>query len=191
MNNQHGLVYQRYFHRLQYLQNNWKWFFLLGLILMALGVLSVAYSAAVTEFSVILLGVCLLVGGLLQASFLFWTREWSGFFLGLFAAVLYTIAGLVLLANPIAGALGLTLLLAAFYVVGGIFRMVGSLMMRFEKWGWALLSGVIQFVLGLMIFAGWPLTGLWVLGLFIGIDLIFFGWFWLLLSLSAQSVSLK
>ena len=60
-------------------------------------------------------------------------------------------------------------------------------MMRFEQWGWALFSGLIKFTLGLLIWLGWPETGLWVFGLFIGIDLLMYGWFWVLLSLTARN----
>ena len=59
-------------------------------------------------------------------------------------------------------------------------------MMRFEHWGWVLFNGLITFVLGLMIYQQWPLAGLWIIGLFVGIDMILSGWSWLLLSLSAR-----
>lgn len=188
MENKTGVVYQRYFHRLEYLHKHKNWFFVFGLLLMILGLLSIAYSTVVTEISIVILGSFLLVGGILQTIYAFWAREWSGFFLSLFAGLLYTVTGVILLANPTAGAIGLTLLLAAFYIAGGIFRVVGSLMLRFEQWGWSLFSGVIKFLLGCLILVGWPMTGLWVFGLFIGIDLLFFGWFWVLLSLSTPKL---
>ena len=76
-----------------------------------------------------------------------------------------------------------------FYMVGGLFRVIASCMARFEQWGWALFSGVIKFALGFLILQGWPATGLWVIGLFIGIDLVFFGWFWIVLAITARKQS--
>lgn len=180
-------LYTRNFCDLEELRRQWGWFLILGITLIALGVIAIASSTIVTLVSIIFLGSLLLVSGILQIAYAFWVHKWAGFFLSLLAGILYGITGILLIAHPAAGALSLTLLLAAFYMVGGIFRMVGSMMMRFERWGWALFSGAIKFLLGFLIWQGWPETGLWVFGLFIGIDLIFFGWFWVLLSLTASA----
>lgn len=179
-------VFTKNFCSLNYLRRNWGWFLLLGIVLIGLGIFAIAASTAVTIVSIVILGSLLLFGGVIQIGYAFWTREWSGFFLSLLTGILYTITGFLLVAHPAVGAVSLTLLLAAFYMVGGLFSIVGSLMMRFEQWGWALFSGIIKFVLGLLIWLGWPETGLWVFGLFIGLDLIFYGWFWVLLSLTAK-----
>jgi uncharacterized membrane protein HdeD (DUF308 family) len=184
-----AVIYQKDFHRLEHLQKQWKWFLLLGILLMLLGLVSIAYSTTVTGISIVFLGAFLLTGGIFQTVYACWAREWSGFFLSLLAGILYGVVGLLLLSHPLAGAVGLTLLLSAFYIVDGIVRIIGSLMMRFEQWGWSLFSGVVKLLLGLLILAGWPQTGLWVFGLFIGIDLLFYGWFWVLLSLSVPRLT--
>lgn len=168
------------------LRKHWGWFLFLGIALIALGLLAIATSTMVTLVSIIFLGSLLLISGILQFIYAFWIRKWGGFFLSLLAGVLYAVTGIILISNPVAGALSLTLFLAAFYIVGGIFRAISASMVRFEHWGWALLSGVVKFALGLFILVGWPETGFWVFGLFIGIDLLFFGWFWVLLSLTAR-----
>ncbi len=192
MNNPPDLrAFSRQFFDLKELRTNWGWFLLLGILFIALGTIAIATSAFVTVISVILLGSMLLIGGIFQIAYAFWMREWTGFFLALLAGILYTVIGLMLTIHPAVGAVSLTLLLAAFYIVGGLFRIVGSLMMRFEMWGWALFSGIIKFALGMLIWAGWPETGLWVFGLFIGIDLLFYGWFWVLLALSARNITPK
>ena len=180
-------MFAKNFFDLEELRKNWRWFLFLGFIFIALGLAAVSTAAFVTLISVIFLGAMLLVGGIIQIIYAFWMREWSGFFLSLLAGILYAVVGLMLTGNPTAAELSLTLLLAAFYMVGGLFRIVGSIMMRFEQWGWALVSGVIKFTLGMLIWLGWPQTALWVFGLFIGIDLIFYGWFWVLLALAARN----
>ncbi|MEI8365022.1 MAG: DUF308 domain-containing protein [Parachlamydiaceae bacterium] len=179
-------VFSRNFTSLEHVRKQWNWFLAFGIILMVLGLVSIAAATFVTIASMVFLGALLLVGGVVQIGYTFTMRQWSGFFLSLLSGILYTVVGFMLVAHPMAGALSLTLLLAAFYIVGGIFRIVGSAMMQFEQWGWALFSGIVKLVLGLLIWAGWPETGLWVFGLFIGIDLLFYGWFWVLLSLTAR-----
>ncbi len=181
-------VFSRYLFNTERLRHNWGWFLLLGIIFIALGVLAVASPILVTVDAVIVLGALLLTAGVLQVIYAFFIREWSGFFLSLLSGFLYAAVGFMLAMHPAAGALTLTILLATFYMVGGLFRIIGSVMTRFESWGWALFSGIIKFTLGLLIFLGWPSTGLWVIGLFIGIDLIVYGWFWTLLALGARSI---
>lgn len=179
-------IFTKNFSDLESLRKQWKWFLLMGILMIVLGFFAIGAATTVTVVSVILLGSLLLIGGLVQIFYAFWARQWSGFFFSLLAGILYTVTGTLLIVHPTAGALSLTLLLAAFYIIGGIFRIVGSLMMRYEMWGWSLLSGIVKLILGVLIWTGWPATGLWIFGLFIGIDLIFYGWFWVLLALSAK-----
>lgn len=179
-------IFTKNFSDLEALRKQWKWFLIMGIVMIILGFLAIGAATTVTLVSMVMLGALLLTGGIIQIGYAFWARQWSGFFFSLLAGIVYTVTGLLLLVHPTAGALSLTLLLAAFYIIGGIFRIVGSLMMQFEQWGWALFSGIIKLILGGLILAGWPVTGLWIFGLFIGIDLIFYGWFWVLLSLTAK-----
>lgn len=181
-------VFTKNFTSLPALREHWGWFLGLGLLFILLGFLAVGSSTAVTLGSVIFLGSLLLLGGVVQIAYTFSIRGWSGFFISLLSGILYSVVGFMMIVHPAESALSLTLLLAAFYIVGGIFRIVASATTRFEHWGWALVSGVIKFGLGLLIWFGWPDTGLWIIGLFIGIDLIFYGWFWVLLSLTARTM---
>jgi len=181
-------LYVKNFTSLERLRNNWGWFLTFGIVMIILGVLAIGASTVVTLASMVFLGALLLIGGVLQIAYAFSFRKWSGFFLSLLAGILYAVVGFLLIAHPTAGALSLTLLLAAFYIVGGLFRILGSLATRFEHWGWSLFSGAVALVLGLLIWLGWPETGLWVFGLFIGIDLLFYGWFWVMLALTARNI---
>lgn len=195
MSNQNGhpglKVFSQRIGALENLGKRWGWFLGFGIILILLGILAAAGAAVVTEISVLFLGILLLIGGVLQIGYAFWSRHWSGFFISSLAGALYVVVGALFIVNPTASAISLTLLLAAFYLAGGIFRIVGSVMMRFEQWGWALFSGIVKFALGLLILLGWPETGLWVFGLFIGIDLIVYGWFWVILALTIRNIRAK
>ena len=143
-------IFTKNFSDLESLRKQWKWFLLLGILLIALGIIAIGTATTVTMVSVVVLGTLLFIGGLAQLGYSFWTKQWSGFFFSLLAGILYTVTGALLILNPTAGALSLTLLLAAFYIVGGIFRIVGSIMMRFEQWGWALFSGLVKLLLGIL-----------------------------------------
>lgn len=181
-------VFVKNFTAIEKLRKNWGWFLTLGIVLMILGGLAVATASYVTLASMVFFGVLLLIADGAQIVYTFSLKDWSGFLLSLLSAILYSVVGFLLVTHPVAGALSLTLLLAAFYIVGGIFRIVGSAYLQFEHWGWALFSGIVKLALGILIWLGWPETGMWVFGLFIGIDLIFYGWFWVLLSLTARNI---
>lgn len=184
-------VFTKNFSSLPDLRKRWAWFLGLGIAFIILGFLAVGSSTLVTLGSIIFLGSLLFVVGVVQIGLTPSVRQWSGFFISLLAGLLYTVVGLIMIIHPAASAVNLTLLMAVFFLVGGIFRIVSAASMRFEHWGWAVLSGVIKSILGLLIWLGWPDTGLWVIGLFIGIDLIFFGWFWVLISLTARALKGK
>jgi uncharacterized membrane protein HdeD (DUF308 family) len=89
--------------------------------------------------------------------------------------------------NPVAAAVGLTLLVAACLLVGGILRIVLSVAERFDGWRWLLLNGIISLLLGLSIWRQWPLSGQWVIGLFVGIEILFSGLSWLMLGLAVRA----
>lgn len=181
-------LFNKNFNSTPLIRDRWPWFLALGIAFMILGFLAIGSSTLVTLASVIFLGSLLLIGGILQMAYTFSIRDWSGFFVSLLAGILYSVVGFLMIIHPELSAVTLTLLIAAFYVVGGMFRMVSSATTRFKYWGWAFFSGLVKFALGVLIWLGWPATGLWILGLFIGIDLIFYGWFWVLLSLTARSL---
>jgi uncharacterized membrane protein HdeD (DUF308 family) len=173
------------------LRKNWGWFLALGILLVILGLFAISSSVFVTLLSVIFLGSLILIGGVAQLIYSFYAVKWSGFFLSLLAGILYTVTGFLMVRHPTIGALTLTLLLASFYTVSGVFRIIGSLTMRFQHWGWLLFSGIVSLILGILIFSEWPISGLWIIGLFVGIDMLFIGWSWIIIALSAHDADKK
>jgi uncharacterized membrane protein HdeD (DUF308 family) len=176
------------FNALSTVKEHWGWFLGLGILFIILGSMAIAASTTATLLSVIFLGALLLTGGVAQLCYTFSVRDWSGFFLSLASGILYSVVGFLMVFHPTASALSLTLVIAAFYIVGGFFRLFSAATLRFEHWGWLVLSGLIKVALGMLIWLGWPDTGLWVIGVFLGIDLIFYGWFWVLISLTSRDV---
>jgi len=162
------------------------WCIALGLALVVLGIVALGASVVTTLASVILFGWVLLVGGVMQIVQGFRMRRWGGFLRHLLNGLLGLVVGLLLLGRPAAGALSLTLLMAAFFMVGGLLRIAAVLTVRFPGRGWALLGGVVTFVLGLLIWSEWPVSALWVIGTFVGIDLLLEGWALVMLGTAAR-----
>ena len=171
---------------LEEFRRNATWFLVLGVILVILGFIAVGRSIAVTLASMYFFGWLLVIGGVVEAVQVFWQRQWGGFFFHLLGGVLYVVVGFMVLNNPEAGAVALTLLIALFFLIAGAFRIIVALTMRFPEWHWLLLNGAISLLLGLLIWRQWPSSALWVIGLFIGIELIFTGGAWVMLSLAAR-----
>lgn len=171
---------------LDVLRRNWGWFVALGIVEIVLGIVAVGASYFATLATVLLFGWLLLIGGVLSIVHAFWRRQWGGFFIDLVTGILYVFVGLMFIGNPAVAAVTLTLLIAVFLVMGGIFRIVAALAGRFHHWGWVLLNGIITLLLGIMIWSEWPWSGLWVIGLFIGIDMIFYGWSLVMVGLTAK-----
>jgi uncharacterized membrane protein HdeD (DUF308 family) len=124
----------------------------------------------------------------LQAAHACSCKGWGGFFIDLLTGILYVVVGFMVVANPGTTAVALTLLIAMFLIFGGIFRIVVAAVVRFQNWVWLLLHGVVNLLLGIAIWRQWPLSGLWVIGLFVGIDMLFNGWSLVMLGLAAKNL---
>ncbi len=175
-------------HELQAIRGEWIWLVLLGIALIVLGTILLGFPVIATLATVTALGILILLGGGMEVIGAFWCREWSGFFLALLSGILGVVLGLMLLGNPIQGGITLTILLASFLIVGGIFKAVAAIAHRFGGWGWLLLSGVIDVVLGVMIWLELPISGLTIIGLLVGISMIFRGISWLMLGLALKQI---
>jgi uncharacterized membrane protein HdeD (DUF308 family) len=175
--------YEEYF-RLKHL---WSWFFFLGFALMGVGILAMAAALVTTLATVLVFGIVLSSGGGVQLVNAFLARTWKGFVLHLLAGVLYLVVGGLMIADPVSAAAGLTLMLAAVFLIVGAVRLIYAALHSFSGRGWALLGGFISMLLGIAIWKQWPDSGLWVIGLFIGIDLLFSGWSWVMLGLLVKA----
>jgi uncharacterized membrane protein HdeD (DUF308 family) len=158
------------------------WFLVLGIVLVALGVLALGDTIIVTLVSVVFLGWLLVVSAIVQAFHWLRGRE-ERHFLDLFVFILDFVIGLILLSNPAAGALTLTLVLAVFFLVGGLMRMFGALSSDAPHRTWAVLDGAVSALLGILLWVHWPSSALWFIGFAIGVGLIFRGWAWIMLAM--------
>lgn len=186
MGNKYERSLSTFFCANEEVRRNWGWFFALGIFMALMGGLVITSACTATIFSVVFLGMCLAAAGLVQVVQAFMACKWSGLFLTLFLGILYVVVGAVTIIKPAQAAVGLTLLIGAFCFTAGLFRMLTSLFMRFEHWGWVFFNGLVTFFLGLLILNEWPYSGLWIIGLFVGIDIFLAGWSWIVLSLEAR-----
>jgi uncharacterized membrane protein HdeD (DUF308 family) len=175
-------------HELSALRGNWLWFVALGIALVVLGMVALASVVSASLAVAVLIGILLLLGGMSEVLGAFWCRGWSGFFLHLLSGVLSIVVGMLFVRAPAGALAALTLLVACFLLVGGIFKIVAAFAYRFAAWGWALASGIIDLVLGILIWQEWPASALWVIGMFVGINLVFRGINWIALGLALRAL---
>jgi len=175
-------------HQLTALRGNWLWFVLLGAALIVLGFVALGAVPIASLATAVVIGALLLGSGIGDIIGAFWCRAWSGFLLHLLSGVLSVVVGALFLRAPGDALLALTLLLACLLTVGGIFKIVAALSYRFGAWGWPLVSGIIDLILGVLIWQEWPASALWVIGLFVGISLVFRGFNWIGLGLALRSL---
>jgi uncharacterized membrane protein HdeD (DUF308 family) len=177
-------------HELQSLHKQWWCFLLLGISLVVLGSVCVATPlvVAASVASILFLGFMLLAGGIAQIISSFWAGNWSGMMMHMLIGVLYAVVGYMIIDKPDVGLVVVTKFIAIFLIIAGVFRIVSALMMRFHDWGWVLLNGAITLLMGIIINRQLPEAALWVIGLFVGIEMLFNGWAWIMLSLGLRRV---
>ncbi|WP_068470969.1 HdeD family acid-resistance protein [Candidatus Protochlamydia phocaeensis] len=147
-----------------------------GILFALLGFLAVAMPGISTLSTELFIGWLILFGGIFQAYRTFIARQAPGFWGSLLTSILYIIFGLLMVIFPVAGIISLTLLLIFFFALEGIAKIIlGFQLKPFRRWGWFILNGVLALAMAVIIWAGWPGTAFWALGLLVGINMIFFG----------------
>jgi uncharacterized membrane protein HdeD (DUF308 family) len=174
------------------LERHWGWMLALGILLLALGVIGLYMTVALTIASVLFFGALLVVAGIAQAVQAFRATGWRSIALHVGIAALYILGGAIAFYDPVAASLSLTIFIAAMLLVAGVFRAVMAFHMRHTSgWGWVLFGGVISILLGVLIFMQWPVSGLFAIGLFVAIELIVDGWSCILFALAAKSAEAR
>ena len=158
------------------LRKSGLWLLILGVLLIVVGLVAISSTFIATLATVVILGILLMIGGAVEIVDAFLGRGWRGFWLHLLTGILYLVLGFLMVQRPLAAAAIFTLMLAAALFVGGLFRIIVALSERFYGWGWVLLNGIITLVLGILIWQEWPQAAYWVIGLFVGIDMLLDGW---------------
>ena len=172
------------------LRAKWGWILALGIIYVIVGFIALGSVVMATAASVLVVGIMMIIAGVAEVINAFQIKEWGRFLLWLLLGALYIIAGFVAFENPLLAAAVLTLMLGVALIVSGIMRMILAFSMKEGMpWIWVLLSGVITLLLGLMILSRWPVSSLYVLGIFLGIDLVIAGASWIGIALGLKKLA--
>jgi uncharacterized membrane protein HdeD (DUF308 family) len=169
---------------------HWKLFLAQGIVMMVLGFLAIAVPILATLAVEIFVGWLFFVAGLFRAVWVWRSRQTPGFAWSFLAALLAIVLGVVLIVRPLAGVLTLTMVLVAFFVIEGIASIVGAIEHRqhLRSWGWVLFSGIIDLLLAYLIWAGWPSSASWAIGLLVGINMLFLGLSLVMTALAARVI---
>jgi len=165
------------------------WVIVAGMTLLVLGIAAVIYDATATIVSVVLFGWLLMLAGVMQIAHAFQVRAWSGFFLYLLDGIIRATVGTMLVLYPGSGAQALTLVLSFYFIVGGLFKTIGSIVLQFPSWGWSVASGLVSVTLGILLAMQWPVSGMWFIGFAVGLDLILYGWALLMFAAAVKDPS--
>jgi len=168
--------------------HNWGWFLVFGIVLLVLGIGAIVRSVSATVASMVFFGWLLMFAGIIEFVDAFMVGHWAGFFLHLLAAILFGVTGVLILAKPLISAETVTFIMSIFFLVAGLYQLVASVWTHLPGWGWQALNGIVASVMGGLVLAEWPVSGLWVIGLFVGIELIFAGSSWIAMALDLHKM---
>jgi uncharacterized membrane protein HdeD (DUF308 family) len=171
------------------LRPGWGWLLFLGIVMVFLGTVALVIMPAATLGTILVMGWLLVISGIMETIHSFRVRRWGGLFLHLIGGVLGVLVGLLVVTHPVAGAAAWTLLFASFFTVIGMFRLVAALTLKFANWGWAVFDGVVTLALGVLLWVDWPWSGLWFLGLAVGVSLILRGWAYVMFALAIRNLA--
>ena len=165
---------------LEPLRAKWGWIVALGVVYAIAGFIALGSVLMATVATVYVVGIMMVVSGIAEVVNSTQMKTWGKFLLWALLGFLYIIAGFVTFENPLLAAALLTLMLGCALTISGVMRIIlGFSMKRGMPWIWVVLSGVVTFLLGMIILSHWPVSSLYILGLLLGIDLVFAGASWI------------
>lgn len=156
-----------------------------GILLIVCGFAAMATPVIASGAAILLLGFLMAVGGIAAVIAGIRQRKSGGLAFYLITGILALLAGIIILKDPLVSLAVLTLLIAVWLFVAGIFRIVQAFMQKDGR-GWLLFGGFLSMILGTMLWSGFPTTALWFLGLAVGIEMVFMGFSWLAVGFAAK-----
>lgn len=172
------------------LKRNWGWLLTLGVFFVILGCIGLGMVVGLTLASILFLGVLLIIAGCSQFIDVFKAKGWDGVAWHAFIAALYIVGGCIIIYDPYLASAIITALIASVLIIIGLTRFFMAVKLKGSPgWGWLLFAGIIAFALGVMILLQWPISGLWVIGLFIAIEMIVDGWTYIFLALGLRRIA--
>jgi uncharacterized membrane protein HdeD (DUF308 family) len=171
------------------LRAKWGWIVALGVVYVVAGVIALGSVVIATVATVFVVGIMMVLAGVFEVISAFQIKTWGRFLFWLALGVLYIVAGFVAWDNPLLTAVWLTLILGAALVASGITRIFLAFNMQHgSPWIWVVVSGLITLLLGVIILIHWPVSSLYTLGIFLGVDLVFAGAGWIGLGMGLRQL---
>jgi len=163
---------------------------ILGIVTVILGVLSMMAPLMAGIAVALSVGILLIAAGIMRTIFAFKCKSWGKGILVFLLGLLTLLVGFYMVSRPGAALVTLTLFLAAYFVVDGIFEIIEAFDLKpIKGWGWMLFGGIVSILLGIMIWRQWPVSGAWAVGILFGIKLVFAGWAMVGIGTAGRSVS--
>jgi uncharacterized membrane protein HdeD (DUF308 family) len=182
------MIPNRLLFEMDVLRPKWGWLLALGILMATLRTIALLIVPAATIGTALVVGWLLIFSGIIEMVHAFSVRRWGGLFLHLIGGILGLLIGLLVVTHPVAGALAWTLLFASFLTIMGLFRLIASISLKFPHWGWAVFDGIVTLGLGILLWADWPWSGLWFLGLSVGISLVLRGWSYVMFAIAIRNL---
>jgi uncharacterized membrane protein HdeD (DUF308 family) len=171
----------------QSVRAKWGWFLLLGIILVLGGALAILLPVASTLATSLFLGAILFVSGVFQVIHAFQVKTWGGFFWDLIVGLVQVGGGVLVYLNPFAGAVTLTLLIAAVFIAQGLTQLMLAFKVRpHDGWGWLLASGLIALAVAVMLMMKFPAASITAPGVLAGVSILFSGISYIMIALAAR-----
>ncbi len=165
---------------LEELPRKWGWLLALGILMLVTGSIGLVQSVTMTLVTVLFFGAIIIVNGTFALVQTIMDREekWRGKMVHVLLAVLYIGAGALILVNPVAASAALTLFLGGIFLAMGIIRIVYGLRLRKLGWKWLMpvIIGAVDILFAIILGMSWPVSGLWVIGIMVSIELLMYGW---------------
>jgi uncharacterized membrane protein HdeD (DUF308 family) len=153
------------------------WLIFLGVLTVLFGMIAIGSPYMMGAAVTIVVGALLVVNGVFQVVHGFGVPGWKGKTFTILVGVLTVIGGAMILSRPMFGLSLLTMILAIYFVMEGVMTMMMAFQLKPEKgWGWAMFSGVVSLLLGVLIWMQWPVSGLWAIGILVGVRMLMSGW---------------
>ncbi len=169
------------------LQRNWGWLLGLGILFVVLGFIGLGMTVGLTMVSIVFMGALFIFAGFAQMVDVFKSHHWKGIVGHALIAVLYIMGGAMVIHDPVLASAVITALIAWILIIIGVTRLIMAVVLRHAAgWGWLLFAGITAIILGLLILMQWPYSALWIIGMFIAIELIVNGWTYIFLAMGMR-----
>ena len=169
------------------LQRNWGWLLGLGILFVVLGFIGLGMTIGLTLISIVFLGVLFIIAGVAQIADVCKSHHWKGIVGHALIAVLYIMGGGLIIYDPVLASVIITALIAWILIIIGVTRLIMAIVLRHAAgWGWLVFAGLISIILGVLILMQWPFSALWIIGMFVAIELIVNGWTYIFIALGMR-----